>query len=71
MDWLLVLGVVVFLIIGIAIILFIAKIIWFLLPAAFVGLVVFFLSGYNLYWTGVAFLVVAVLSLILKIKGSR
>lgn len=71
MDWLLLLGLMVFLIIGIAIILFIAKIIWFLLPAAFVGVIVFFLSGYSLYWTGVAFLVVAVLSLILRIKGSR
>jgi membrane protein implicated in regulation of membrane protease activity len=68
MDWLTVLGVVVFLIIGVAIILFIAKIIWFLLPAAFVGVVVFFLSSYNLYWTGVAFVVVAILSLLLKLR---
>lgn len=68
MDWLTVLGVVVFLIIGVAIILFIAKIIWFLLPAAFVGVVVFFLSSYNLYWTGVAFVVVAILSLLLRLR---
>ncbi len=67
MDWLSLVGVVVFLIIGVAIILFIAKIIWFLLPAALVGLVVFFLT-FNLYWTGVAFIAVAILSLILKIR---
>jgi membrane protein implicated in regulation of membrane protease activity len=68
MDWLSLLGIVVFLIIGVAIILFIAKIIWFLLPAAFVGVVVFFLSSYNLYWTGVAFVVVAILSLLIRLK---
>jgi hypothetical protein len=68
MDWLSLLGIVVFLIIGIAIVLFIAKIIWFLLPAAFVGIVVFFLSSYNLYWTGAAFLVVAILSLFIRLK---
>lgn len=69
MDWLWpLLVVVVFLIIGIAIVLFIAKIIWLLLPAAFVGIVVFFLSSYNLYWTGVSFLAVAILTILLKLK---
>lgn len=67
MDWLSLLGVVVFLIIGVAIILFIAKIIWFLLPAALVGLVVFFFT-FNLYWTGVAFVVVAIISLLIRLK---
>ncbi len=67
MDWLSLLGVAVFLIVGVAIILFIAKIIWFLLPAALVGLVVFILT-FNLYWTGIAFVAVAIISLILKLR---
>jgi len=67
MDWLSILGIVVFLIIGIAIILFITKIIWFLLPAAIVGLVVFFLT-FNLYSTGIAFVAVAIISLMLKLR---
>lgn len=67
MDWLPLLGIAAFLIIGIAIILFIAKIIWFLLPAAIAAVVVFIFT-FNLYWTGIAFVAVAVISLILKLR---
>jgi membrane protein implicated in regulation of membrane protease activity len=70
MDWLSILGIVAFLIIGIAIILFITKIIWFLLPAAIVGLVVFLLT-FDLYWAGIAFVAVAIISMILKLKRQR
>jgi hypothetical protein len=67
MDWLAVLGIVAFLIIGLAIILFITKIILFLLPAAIVAVVVFVLTT-NLYWTGIAFVAIAVISLIWKLS---
>jgi membrane protein implicated in regulation of membrane protease activity len=67
MDWLVILGIAAFLIIGISIILFITKIIWFLLPAAIVAVVVFILTT-DLYWAGIAFVAVAIISLILKLK---
>ncbi len=50
-------------IIGIIIIVIIAKIILFILPAAIVALVVWFLFG-NIFWAGIAFLVVAFISLL-------
>jgi hypothetical protein len=50
--------------IGIAIIVVIAKIILFILPAAIVALVVWWLTGGSLFWVGVAFLVVAFISLL-------
>ena len=50
-------------IIGIVIIILIAKILLFILPAAIIALVVWFLTG-NLLWAGIAFLVVAFLSLL-------
>jgi hypothetical protein len=51
------------LIIGIAIIILIVKILLFILPAAIVALVVWLLTG-SLYWAGVAFLIVAFLTLL-------
>ncbi len=51
------------LIIGIAIIIIIAKVILFVLPAGIVALVVWFLTG-SFFWAGIAFLVVAFISLI-------
>ena len=51
------------LIIGIAIIIIIAKVILFVLPAGIVAIVVWFLTG-SFFWAGVAFLVVAFISLI-------
>ncbi len=54
---------VVLLIIGIVIIILIAKVILFVLPAGIIALVVWFLTG-SVFWAGVAFLVVAFISLV-------
>ena len=51
------------LVIGIVVIVIIAKVLLFILPAAIIAAVVYFLTS-NLFWAGVAFLVVAFLSLI-------
>jgi len=53
-------------IIGLIIIFFI-KLFLVLIPAILVALIVFFLTGGDLFWTGIAFLVVAALSLIAKL----
>jgi len=50
-------------VIGIVIIVVVAKIILFVLPAGIVALVVWFLTG-SLLWAGVAFLVVALISIL-------
>ena len=50
-------------VIGIVIIVVVAKIILFVLPAGIVALVVWFLTG-SLLWAGVAFLVVAFISIL-------
>ena len=50
-------------IIGIVIIVVVAKIILFVLPAGIIALVVWFLTG-NLLWAGIAFLVVAFISIL-------
>ncbi len=51
------------LIIGILIIVVIVKVFLFILPGAIVALVVWFLTG-SLFWAGVAFLIVAFLSIL-------
>jgi hypothetical protein len=51
------------LIIGIVVIIIIAKVILFILPAGIIALVVWFLTG-SFFWAGVAFLIVAFISLI-------
>lgn len=51
------------LVIGIVIIILIAKVLLFILPAAIIALVVWFLTA-SLFWAGVAFLVVAFISLV-------
>ena len=50
-------------VIGIVIIVVVAKIILFVLPAGIIALVVWLLTG-NLLWAGVAFLVVAFISIL-------
>jgi hypothetical protein len=50
-------------IIGVVIIILIAKILLFILPAGIIALIVWFLTG-SLFWAGVAFLVVAFISLL-------
>jgi hypothetical protein len=51
------------LIVGIVVIILIAKVILFILPAGIIALVVWFLTN-SFFWAGVAFLVVAFISLI-------
>lgn len=55
---------IVLLIIGLVIIIVVAKVLLFFLPAVIVAVVVWFLSDGSLFWAGVAFLVVAFLSLL-------
>jgi hypothetical protein len=43
------------------------KLFLILIPAVLVAIVVYFLTGGDLFWTGIAFLVVALLSLISRI----
>ena len=52
-------------VIGIVIIIVIAKIVLFVLPAGIIALVVWFLTG-SIWLAGIAFLVVAFISLMLK-----
>ncbi len=52
------------LIIGLVIIVLLAKILLFILPAAIIAFVVWFLTGGSLVWAGVAFLIVAFISLV-------
>ncbi len=62
-DWVFLL---ILVIIGLVIIVLI-KLFLVLIPAIIVALIVYFLTGGDLFWTGIAFLVVALLSLIAKI----
>ncbi len=66
MDVIALAGFLALVIIGIAIILLIVRLIWMLIPAAIVAAIVFFLT-FNLWYTGVAFLVIAFLTVIFKI----
>jgi len=56
----------VLLVIGLFIIIVVAKVLLFFLPAAIIAVVVWFLTGYSFFWAGVAFLVVAFLSVFRK-----
>jgi hypothetical protein len=62
-DWVFLLILVV---IGLVIIVLL-KLFLVLIPAILVAIVVYFLTGGDLFWTGVAFLVVAALSIIAKL----
>jgi hypothetical protein len=62
-DWVFLL---ILVIIGLVIIVLI-KLFLVLIPAILAAIVVWFLTGGDLFWTGVAFLVVALLSIIVKI----
>jgi len=52
------------LVIGIVVIIIIANVLLFILPAAIVAGVVYFLTGGQLFWAGVAFLAIAFLSIL-------
>jgi hypothetical protein len=57
---------IILIIIGLVIIILI-KLFLVLIPAVLVAVVVYFLTGGDLFWTGVAFLVVAALSILSKL----
>jgi len=57
---------IVLIIIGLIIIILI-KLFLVLIPAIIVAIIVYFITGGDLFWTGIAFLVVALLSIIAKI----
>jgi len=57
---------VVLVIIGLVIIILV-KLFLVLIPAILVAIVVYFLTGGDLFWTGIAFLVVAALSILSRI----
>jgi hypothetical protein len=50
-------------VVGLVIIVLIAKVLLFILPGAIIGFVVWFLTG-SLLWAGVAFIVVSLISLV-------
>jgi hypothetical protein len=50
------------LVVGLVIIILIAKVLLFILPAAIIALIVWFFTG-SVFWAGVAFLVLALISL--------
>jgi len=62
-DWVLLL---ILVIIGLVVIVLI-RLFLILIPAILVALLVYFLTGGDLFWTGVAFLIVALLSLVARI----
>jgi hypothetical protein len=62
-DWVLLL---ILVIIGLIVIVLI-RLFLILIPAILVALLVYFLTGGDLFWTGVAFLIVALLSLVARI----
>jgi hypothetical protein len=53
------------LVIGLVIIIALAKVLLFVLPAAIIAIVVWFLTG-SIFWAGVAFLVIALISLVMR-----
>ena len=57
---------VILVIIGLVIIILI-KLFLVLIPAILIAIVVYFLTGGDLFWTGIAFLVVAALSVLAKL----
>jgi len=54
----------VLLVIGLIVIVVIAKVLLFFLPAAIIALVVWLLTDFSFFWAGVAFLLVAFISIL-------
>ena len=57
---------VILVVIGLIIVVLI-KLLLILIPAVLIAIVVYFLTGGDLFWTGIAFLVVAALSILSKL----
>jgi len=66
MDLISLAGFLALVIVGIAVVLFLIKLVWSLVPAAIVALAVYFVTS-SLWWTGVAFLAIVALSLLYKL----
>lgn len=66
MDFISLAGFLALIIIGIALVLFLIKLVWSLVPAAIVALLVYLFTG-SLWWTGVAFLGIVILTFIYKL----
>lgn len=66
MDIISLVGFLALVIVGIALVLFLIKLVWSLVPAAIVALLVYLFTG-SLWLTGVAFLGVVVLSFLYKL----
>ena len=66
MDLISLMGFAALVIVGIALVIFVVKVVWALLPAAIVAVIVFILTA-SMWWAGVAFLAVIVLTLLVKL----
>ena len=66
MDIISLVGFLALVIVGIALVLFLIKLVWSLVPAAIVALLVYLFTS-SLWWAGVAFLAVVVLTLVYKL----
>ncbi|HOT02562.1 MAG TPA: hypothetical protein PK069_00095 [Methanolinea sp.] len=66
MDLISLAGFLALVIVGIAVVLFLIRIVWSLVPAAIVALGVYLVTS-SLWWTGVAFLTVVVLTFLYKL----
>ena len=66
MDIISLLGFAALIIVGIALIVLVLKVIWMLVPAAIVAVIVFILTM-SLWWAGVAFLAVIILTILVKL----
>ena len=66
MDVIALLGFAALIIVGIALIVLVLKLIWMLVPAAIIAVIVLIITA-SLWWAGVAFLAVIVLSILIKL----
>ncbi len=66
MDFISLAGFLALIIIGIALVLFLIKLVWSLVPAAIVALLVYLFTA-SLWWTGIAFLGIVILTFIYKL----
>jgi hypothetical protein len=66
MDLISLMGFAALVIVGVALVVFVVKVVWALLPAAIVAAIVFIFTA-SMWWAGVAFLAVIVLSLLAKL----
>ncbi|MCU0632900.1 MAG: hypothetical protein MUC66_07995 [Methanolinea sp.] len=66
MDIISLVGFLALVIVGIALVLFLIKLVWSLVPAAVVALLVYLMTS-SFWWAGVAFLAVVLITLVYKL----